>query len=100
VRITVDIDGRPWWAWSVYYMLRGVCRRTEIYKTRRGHHVVGYGAPVRNFEECILVRRALGDDPKRIELDILLYKTGKPFQVLWSVKKGYEVKLLEVSEQG
>jgi len=100
MRVTVDIDGkdRGWWAWSVYYMLRdyfkGVFSRVEIYKTRRGYHVVGYGSGLSVYE-VMRMRRALGDDAVRIEIDGVKHPL-QPRQVLWNRKDGYEVRLLDM----
>lgn len=97
MRVTVDIDGhhREWWAWSVYYMMRdsGQFTKVEIYRTRKGFHVVGYGTGLSEIEAEIL-RRIYGDDTLRIEID-MVKNTGQPKQVLWTVKNGYEVELLE-----
>ncbi|MEM4167691.1 MAG: hypothetical protein QXW98_04550 [Candidatus Caldarchaeum sp.] len=97
MRVTVDIDGlhREWWAWSVYYMMRdsGQFQRVEIYRTRKGYHIIGYGTGLSETEINHL-RRMFGDDQLRLEIDILK-NTGQPKQVLWTVKNGYEVKLLE-----
>ncbi|MEM5867977.1 MAG: hypothetical protein QXG39_08690, partial [Candidatus Aenigmatarchaeota archaeon] len=79
MRITVDIDGPLWKALSVYYQLKSVCRKVELYKTKKGFHVIGYEAPVKTPKEVLEVRRALGDDPIRIEIDSINLVTGKPF---------------------
>jgi hypothetical protein len=100
MRITVDIDGPLWKALSVFYQLKSVCRKVELYKTRKGFHVIGYGAPVKNEEEVLQVRRYFGDDNLRIEIDEINLKSGKPFQVLWNIKNGFENKLIEVWSNG
>ncbi|RLG89972.1 MAG: hypothetical protein DRO36_06865 [Candidatus Hecatellales archaeon] len=98
MRITLDIDGPAWKAWAAFYTHVSLSNKVEIYKTRTGFHVIGYGAPVETPEQVIRVRRWLGDDPVRIDLDEALVKAGKPFQILWTKKNDFQVKLLEVVE--
>ncbi len=102
MRLTLDIDGRNrgWWAWGVYYMLRdsGEFRRVELWKTRRGYHVVAYGGVYAPWELQNL-RRSLGDDPLRVEIDSVKHPL-QPAQVLWTVKNGWTVTLLESWECG
>jgi hypothetical protein len=98
MRLTIDIDGRGWWAWAAYYSLRdsGLFRRVELWRTRRGHHIVAYGGLT--WQEVDILRRIYGDDPVRTMIDGV--KAGpQPRQVLWSRKMGYEKELVEVWEK-
>lgn len=101
MRITIDIDGknREWWAWSVYYMMRdsGEFTRVEIYRTRRGWHIIGYGSGMSEIEAEI-VRRCMGDDSIRIMIDSVKHPL-QPKQVLWTKKDGYEVELIDSSQE-
>jgi hypothetical protein len=97
MRLTLDIDGREreWWAWAVYYQLRdsGQFTRVEIYRTRKGYHIIAYGGGL-DLIEMEKLRRHYGDDNFRLEVDVVKHPK-QPRNVLWDIKNGYEVKLLE-----
>jgi hypothetical protein len=97
MRLTLDIDGknRGWWAWAVFYHLRdsGQFTRVEIYETRKGYHIIAYGGGL-DMIEMEKLRRCLGDDAFRLEIDLVKHP-NQPHNVLWNVKDGYKVKLLE-----
>lgn len=99
MRLTLDIDERDWWAWAVFYSLRdsGLFWRVEIWKTRKGHHIVAYGGldPI----TVDILRASLGDDQLRIAID-RVKPPRIPKQVLFNRKNGYEAELLEVWEDG
>lgn len=101
MRVTVDIDGndKAWWAWSVYYMMKNMDEfsRVEIWKTKNGFHIIGYGSGLSEIEANLL-RASFGDDKIRLAIDSAkIY--GQPKQVLWNKKNGYEVFMLECSLQ-
>lgn len=100
MRLTLDIDGddRGWYAWGIYHMLRcsGEFRRVEIWKTRKGYHVVAYGSDLTEHQ-INLLRAALGDDKLRLAIDMAKHPL-QPKQVLWNVKNGSRAVLLEASE--
>ena len=97
MRLTLDIDGRNrgWWAWGIYYMLRdsGEFTKVEIYRTKKGYHIIAYGSTLTESQVTRL-RRTLGDDPVRVEIDEVKHPL-QPRQVLWNVKDGYTVELME-----
>ncbi|MDW8086237.1 MAG: hypothetical protein RMI45_08405 [Ignisphaera sp.] len=92
MRLTLDIDGREWWAWAVYYHLRdsGEFDRVEIWRTRRGYHIIAYGGGFTEMEINV-IRATLGDDKLRLIIDEAKIPL-QPRQVLWSVKNGWEVE--------
>lgn len=97
MRVTVDIDGsnKEWWAWSVFYMMKHskLFTAVEIYRTRRGYHIIGYGSSLTESQVSTM-RRIYGDDTARIEID-QAKNPNQPKQVLWTVKNGHTAKLLE-----
>jgi len=95
MRLTLDIDGREWWAWAVFYSLRdsGEFTKVELYRTRKGYHIVAYGGGFNQYELDNL-RRMYGDDVVRLDIDNTKYP-GQPRNVLWNKKDGFEVKLVE-----
>jgi|GEM_PF-3800679 hypothetical protein len=87
MRVTCDYDFRSkiklW-----YYLLKGriMCGKwaDEIYKTRKGYHVIYRGLPI-TFEKSIELRKKLNDDKHRIELDLSSDK--RISQVLFTEKR-------------
>jgi len=87
MRVTVDIDSK-WWN-DLFRVLEkgfelGLGMPNEIRKTRRGYHIIWRGLSITK-EECLELRKKLGDDEKRIMLDQT--KPYKPFQVLFTKKR-------------
>jgi hypothetical protein len=90
-RITIDIDDkRSFLALKAAYNLMSLLKNAyiEIHVTRRGYHVIAFTSDVLTKEQIISIRRTLGDDSTRIELDNL--SSLKPKQVLWTRKSGHE----------
>lgn len=101
MRLTLDIDGRErgWWAYATFYSLRdsGLFWRVELWRTRKGYHVVAFGG-LDDFTVDIW-RRIYGDDPIRVWLDNAKHPS-MPRNVLFNRKNGYEVELIERWEDG
>jgi hypothetical protein len=95
VRLTLDIDGkdRGWWAYAAFYSLRdsGLFWKVELWRTRKGYHVVAFGVDI--------WRRIYGDDPVRVWLDSIKHPS-MPKNVLFNRKNGYEAELIERWEDG
>jgi len=89
IRTTVDIDQRNPLK-MVYCIAKGtiLCRKFPylIRKTKRGWHVGWHHLQISEMESLKL-RLAIGDDPKRIFLDMTCQK--KPKQILFSEKRVY-----------
>lgn len=89
MRITIDYDFKNV-AKLAYYLAKGmiILRRfpSEVRSTRRGYHVI-YRDFDMSMEECCNMRLRLGDDKKRVYLDLNYPK--KPFQTLFYFKKVY-----------
>ena len=89
MRITIDVDGSELEALIkllnlIYYTRMFRRAKYELYKTRRGYHIIARDLPI-SFEESLIARMLVGDDPTRIELDEL--DESKPKQVLFSWKR-------------
>ena len=90
MRVTVDLDtDNALDMLKAYYNLRCGTDDVEVYRTRRGYHVIGYGFDL-TPEEAVTVRTVLGDDENRIRLDEIAASGGnaKPQQILWTHKYG------------
>jgi hypothetical protein len=89
VRITLDYDFKNI-AKLAYYLAKGtiVLRRfpSEVRSTKRGYHVIYTGLDY-SIEKCCEMRLRLGDDEKRVFLDLNYPK--KPFQTLFYQKSVY-----------
>jgi len=84
VRITIDNDSphEILWLWSILkgmYFFKKL--PDKIRRTERGIHIVWYNVKTRN---PLVARKVVGDDKKRIELDILSKK--RITQVLFTEK--------------
>jgi hypothetical protein len=94
MRITVDLDNVT--EKKVRQIFRRCCKlinkTPEIYKTRKGYHLIVSGLPI-SFKQSLLLRRKLGDDFQRILFDIEC--NSKPRQILWNEKR-YENKVFKV----
>lgn len=98
MRLTLDIDGNDdKTRKKVDVLCRLLIKKfdnhdMEIYKTRRGYHLIVYDTGL-TFKEVLKLRGLLGDDKNRIKLDEELIK--KPKQVLFTEKNGYQRTLIE-----
>jgi hypothetical protein len=52
--------------------------------SRKGYHFIWRGVGC-SWEECLAIRRRIGDDPMRIRIDRAC--ADKPRQILWSSKR-------------
>lgn len=93
-RLTVDIDdhGVDWMLDAVraYYGLVRVADEVEvrISSSGSGIHLVGWFDDRLDSETKDTLRRTLGDDAKRIELDEMRSRQGHATNVLWTSKAG------------
>ena len=90
MRVTIDLDSAEMLpVLSAYYNLKQLTDDVEVYRTRRGYHVIGYGLPI-SAKDALTIREHLGDDSNRIYLDEVAAKGGnaKPQQILWTHKYG------------
>ena len=89
MRVTLDYDNHSVLK-LIYYLAKGIAINRKfpsmIRKTRRGFHCVYHGLDITE-KEMFLRRYRLGDDKKRIWLDMSCPK--KPKQVLFSEKIVY-----------
>jgi hypothetical protein len=91
-RITVDIDddATDWEMDAVraYYGLRRAASRVEvrISSSGSGIHLVGWFDERLDETQTDRLRRTLGDDSKRIELDGMRDRVGHATNVLWTRK--------------
>jgi hypothetical protein len=91
-RVTVDIDGYvddfEQTATRAYYNLDHVADETEVHVSSGGEgiHIVGWFKRSVSVPERIHMRRSLGDDQKRIAIDIERAMNGVYTGVLWSDK--------------
>lgn len=91
-RITVDLDGYAprfrFKAVSAYHSLERWADdvTVAISSSGNGLHLVGWFRESLTFAEEVRLRRTLGDDPKRVEIDIERALNGIYTGVLWSEK--------------
>lgn len=100
MRVTVDVDGGSLEALIkllniIHYTSMFPTRKVEMYKTRRGYHIVVRDLPI-SFSESLLLRMTVGDDPERIWLDEIC--DDKPKQVLFTEKHGYKRQKLDIDK--
>lgn len=93
-RVTVDIDDHgPNWQLKAIRAYHGLLRRAHSVEVRvsssgSGIHLIGW------FDERLsdtakdTLRRTLGDDSKRLELDEMRSRHGHATNVLWTEKYG------------
>ena len=92
-RVTVDLDepaARPIQAIRAYHALDRAAERVDvrISSSGTGLHLIGFFARRLDDDQKERLRRDLGDDVKRIELDTLRRRHGQMTQVLWTTKNG------------
>jgi len=90
MRVTIDVDGGELEALIKLLNLMHYTRmfpraKYELYRTRRGYHIVARDLPI-SFKESLLLRMMVGDDATRIALDEV--DDAKPKQVLFTWKRG------------
>jgi len=95
-RVTVDLDApdaRPIQAIRAYHALQQAAERVDvrISASGTGLHLVGYFTERLTDDQKARLRRDLGDDVKRLELDTLRRRHGHMTQVLWTEKDGRTV---------
>ena len=85
--IGVDIDGRFLDALRAYFNLRWSTGYAEVYKTRKGWHVVNPYLELDGWR-ALKVRMALGDDPDRVYVSELRARIHKkePEDILFERK--------------
>jgi hypothetical protein len=86
MRVTSDIDGNA--LRMIYYAIKGTIllrRIPHIRRTSKGWHLIWHNIPNITEEESLKYRMMLGDDEKRIALDMLCKKKIK--QVLFVEKE-------------
>lgn len=97
MRLTLDIDGDDDRTRNKVIEIHRLLKKKfdkhdmELYKTRRGYHLIVYDTEL-SFSEVIRLRELLGDDKNRIKLDEELIK--KPKQVLFTKKDGHQRTLI------
>lgn len=93
-RVTVDIDdGESGWmlaAIRAYHNLAYDADSVEvrISSSGSGIHLVGWFSTQLSADTKDHLRRTLGDDPKRVELDEVRSRHGHMTNVLWTNKSG------------
>jgi len=91
-RVTIDIDGYvdnfELTALRAYHNLRRAAEHVDVHVSsgEGGLHIIGYFESPKSFPERIHLRRMLGDDQKRINIDIQRFKNGVYTGVLWDQK--------------
>jgi hypothetical protein len=91
-RVTVDLDGYTgrfrFKAIRAYHQLQRDADAVDVHISSSGEglHLVGWFKDQLTFSERIDYRRQLGDDPKRVQIDIERARNGVYTGVLWSRK--------------
>jgi hypothetical protein len=75
--ITVDIDSKDIPTLTETYHKALSYGKTRVTETTKGYHL-RIRNKIRDPLEIIRIRRILGDDPKRIEHDLILIELGHP----------------------
>lgn len=94
-RIAIDLDSLDYWdLYSVVDRLIMDGYQPELFRTRHGYHIVVrleqiIDSPL-GFWSLLKLRRHYGDDPQRINCDIMRITEGYPADVLFSQKGEYE----------
>jgi hypothetical protein len=95
-RVTLDIDGHipnfELRAIRAWHALERVAAETSvsISASGTGLHLQGWFSERLSASEKERIRRNLGDDPNRIELDRVRGEVGHTTNVLWTQKDGQE----------
>ena len=90
--LTLDIDNASQRVAHNKARLLAILFRKEVYVRRsasgKGYHIKLHGLPARNyaFIELLLLRYWLGDDPRRVRMDLVRSQKGICTQVLFSCK--------------
>jgi len=100
--ITVDIDGENRFDASIkmiisYKDIKSFYPRRDviIHQTKRGYHLIVYGDDG-DLENERFLRIIFGDDPVRVYIDKMKHEKGLyNFNVLWTIKKGFKVKVID-----
>ena len=93
-RVTIDIDdhGRNWKLDAVraYYGLKRAADSVEVRVSSSGSgiHLVGWFDERLSDDAKDRLRRTLGDDAKRVDLDEMRSRHGHATNVLWTSKAG------------
>jgi hypothetical protein len=93
-RVTVDIDDHgPNWQLRAVRAYHGLVRAADSVETRvsssgSGIHLIGWFDERLSADEKERLRRTLGDDSKRLELDEMRARHGHATNVLWTEKNG------------
>ena len=91
-RITLDLDGVS--EWDLYRTVDLLRYKwgldPEVFRTENGYHVIAYlpDGSTYSFMDLILIRHELGDDPRRINHDLIRYSLGWPVDTLFTVRRG------------
>lgn len=91
-RVTVDIDDHgPNWQLSAVRAYHGLVRMADSVEVRisssgSGIHLVGWFNDALGEQDAESIRRTLGDDSKRLELDAMRRRHGHATNVLWTEK--------------
>ena len=86
MRVTIDMDSPgELRKLATYFNLKHICGVDEIRVSAsgRGLHLFKRGLPI-TYEDSLLIREMLGDDPMRLRFDE--EKNQKPKQILWCAK--------------
>lgn len=95
-RVTVDIDDKVRaWEIDAIRAYHGLLRAADEVEVRisssgGGIHLIGWFDEALSKDEQERLRRTLGDDPKRLELDDMRSRHGHAVNVLWTQKNGTE----------
>lgn len=94
-RLTVDLDAKDYGfhafrlkAVSIWCNLDRVADRREVHvsSSGRGLHFVGWFVDEIDQDTQVKLRQALGDDPRRTDMDVQRYKNGLYTDVLFTEK--------------
>lgn len=93
-RVTIDIDVKTT-RWSqnalrAYYGLKRWADEVAVRVSSSGSglHIIGWFDTTLSDDQKLRLRRSLGDDHKRIELDLMRQGAGHTTNVLWTSKGG------------
>jgi hypothetical protein len=95
-RVTLDIDGgSDGWQLNALRAESGLYRAgadrvdVSISSSGNGLHLVGWFVESIDWSTKIRIRRTLGDDPKRVEIDQERRRHGIYTDVLWKTKRSH-----------
>ena len=87
--ITVDIDKKELPLKLIEYIHNPVVRAIKVCETRKGYHIRIWVNGKLGFWDIIYHRARLGDDPNRIEFDIMRGPSNKMIQTLFEEKRKF-----------